>query len=251
MIIYPAIDLMARAAVRLRQGDPRWRTAVADDPVAVARRWVDEGATWLHVVDLDGALAGAPRHLDLVGQICRAVPVPVQAGGGLRTMADLRALFDAGAARAILGTAALAGPLLREATSTFGDRIAVALDARDGRLAVEGWQRDLPLPVAEAARALAEAGVARLIYTDTRRDGTLAGPDLEGLRALVAAAPVPVILSGGIATVEDLRAAARAGAEGAIVGLALYAGRIRLADAMAAGRPGDPGRPTTAERLPG
>jgi len=234
MIIYPAIDLMSDSAVRLRQGDPGRRIAVGDDPVALARRWAAEGARWLHLVDLDGAMAGAPRHLDLVRRICGAVSIPVQVGGGLRTVADLRAIFEAGAARAILGTAAVAGDLLPEAIAQFGDGIAVALDARGDLVAIEGWQQTSAVPVLEAARSMAKAGVARFIYTDVSRDGMLAGPNLAGLASLIAEVPVPVILSGGIATPDDLRAAAAAGAEGAVVGRALYDGRIRLDEALRA-----------------
>jgi phosphoribosylformimino-5-aminoimidazole carboxamide ribotide isomerase len=234
MTIYPAIDLMDESAVRLRQGDPLRRIPVGGDPVAVARRWASEGAPWLHVVDLDGALAGAPRHLDLVERICRLVSTPVQVGGGLRTLVDLRVVFAAGASRAILGTAAFARDLLRTALAEFGDRIAVALDARDGLVAIEGWRQTSAIPVLEAAQTLEQAGVRRFIYTDVARDGMLAGPDLAGLLRLLAAVRVPVILSGGIATIDDLRAAAVAGAEGAIVGRALYDGRIVLADAFRA-----------------
>jgi phosphoribosylformimino-5-aminoimidazole carboxamide ribotide isomerase len=209
---------------------------VGSDPVALARRWAAEGATWLHVVDLDGALDGTPRHLDLVGRICRAVAAAVQLGGGLRTMADLHAAFAAGAARAVLGTAALAPDLLAAAVAEFGDRIAVALDARDGRIAVAGWQRTSAVPVLDAARHLGAARVARVIYTDISRDGMLAGPNVDGLRRLVSAAAMPVIASGGIAAIADLRAAQAAGAEGAIVGRALYDRRFGLTEALAAVR---------------
>lgn len=234
MIIFPAIDLMAEGAVRLKQGDPTRRIAVGDDPVALACRWADEGARWLHVVDLDGAMAGVPRHLSVVERICRAVTIPVQVGGGLRTVSDVRAVYDAGAARAILGTAAFSGDLLAAAVDEFGDRIAVALDVRDGLVAVEGWQRTSALSALDAARQLAGAGVVRLIYTDVRRDGMLSGPNLVGLRSLISAVTVPVILSGGMTTTDDLRAAAATGAEGAIVGRAFYEGRLLLADALAA-----------------
>ncbi len=234
MIVYPAIDLMAEGAVRLRQGDPGRRIAVGDDPVALARRWAAEGARWLHLVDLDGALTGAPRHLDLVGRICRAVSIPVQVGGGLRTLADLRSAFAAGAARAILGTAAIEGDLLPAALAEFGDRLAVALDARDGLIAIEGWQHTSSVPALDAARAFEQAGVVRLIYTDVAHDGMLAGPNLAGLRSLLEAVRVPVILAGGVASTDDLRAAAAAGAEGAVIGRALYDGRIALVDALRA-----------------
>ncbi len=232
MIVYAAIDLRRGRAVRLRQGDVAREDVFADDPVAVARRWAAEGAPWLHVVDLDGALAGAPRHLDVVGRICRAVVIPVQVGGGLRRLDDVEAVLAAGAARAVLGTAALAGPLLRESVRRFGDRIAVALDARRGAVAVQGWQAVTDMPVVEAARRVVAAGTPRLIYTDVARDGMLAGPDLDGLVALVRAVAVPVVLAGGVTTPDDVRAAAAAGAEGVVVGRALYEGRLRLADVV-------------------
>lgn len=234
MTIYPAIDLLDARAVRLRQGDPARVTTFGDDPVAVARGWVDQGAAWLHVVDLDGALSGAPRHLALIERICRTVPVPVQVGGGLRTAQDLEAVFDAGAARAILGTAALDAATLSEAVSGFGQRIAVALDARDGLVAIHGWQDTASLSVVDAARMLAASGVSRFVYTNIARDGMLSGPDLIGLAALRAVIDTPVVLSGGITSERDVGAAARAGAEGAVIGRALYDGRLSLRDAMRA-----------------
>lgn len=233
MIVYPAIDLMAERTVRLRQGDPSRRTEVGGDAVAVAQRWEREGARWLHVVDLDGAMRGAPRQLDLVGRICRTVTIPVQVGGGLRTLDDLRAVFDAGAARAIIGTAAFTGDLAAGAADRFGDRIVVALDARDGMIVIEGWTRTSAVPMLDATRPLVAAGVARFIYTDVTRDGMLDGPNLDGLQRLVAAAGAPVIASGGITTVDDLHSVAAAGAEGVIIGRALYDGRLSLAEALA------------------
>jgi phosphoribosylformimino-5-aminoimidazole carboxamide ribotide isomerase len=232
VIVYAAIDLRRGRAVRLRQGDFAREDVFADDPVAVAQRWAAEGAPWLHVVDLDGALAGAPRHLDVIGRICRAVAIPVQAGGGLRRLEDVEAVLAAGAARAVLGTGALAGPLVRESVRRFGDRIAVALDARRGAVAVRGWQAVTDVPVLEAARRVVAAGAPRLIYTDVARDGMLVGPDLEGLVALVRAVAVPVVLAGGVTTLDDIRAADAAGAEGVVVGRALYDGRLRLADVV-------------------
>jgi phosphoribosylformimino-5-aminoimidazole carboxamide ribotide isomerase len=236
MIVYPAIDLLGGQVVRLRQGDPSQPTTVGTDAVAIARRWEREGARWLHVVDLDAALKGRPHHLELVRRICRAVNIPVQVGGGVRTLDDASTLFGAGAARVIIGTAALTGPLAAQAAARFGDRLAVALDVRDGLLVIEGWQRRPAVPVSplDAARALAAAGVARFIYTDVAKDGMLAGPNLEGLRHLVATVGAPVIASGGVATVEDLRAVRAAGAEGAIIGRALYDGRLPFAEALAA-----------------
>lgn len=235
MTIYPAIDLLDARAVRLQQGDPARATPFGEDPVAVARGWVDQGAVWLHVVDLDGALLGSPRHLTLIERICRAVAAPVQVGGGLRTLADLDAVFRAGAARAILGTAALDPDILPAALDRFGERVAVALDAQDGLVAIHGWQDTAALAVVDAAQMLATAGVTRFVYTNIARDGMLGGPDLTGLVSLRAVVSVPVVLSGGIASERDVEAAARAGAEGVIIGRALYDGRLSLRDAMRAG----------------
>ncbi len=235
MTIYPAIDMLDGQTVRLRQGDPRRRVVVAADPVAAAARWEADGAAWLHVVDLDGALTGAPRHLDVVAAICGRVRIPVQLGGGLRTMADVDAAFQTGASRIILGTAALTGHLLEEAVRGYGDRIAVALDTRDGRVVMNGWQTASPVRVLEAAALLVERGARRLIHTDVRRDGMLAGPDVAGLAALIGQVTVPVIASGGIRSAADLRALAGAGAEGAIIGRALYDGRLTLRGALSAG----------------
>ncbi|MGH2375304.1 MAG: 1-(5-phosphoribosyl)-5-[(5-phosphoribosylamino)methylideneamino]imidazole-4-carboxamide isomerase [bacterium] len=232
MIVYPAIDLMGGQAVRLRQGDVSRRTDVGGNPVALARRWADEGARWLHVVDLDGAREGSPRHLATIERICADVPIPVQVGGGLRSLADLRAAFGVGAARAILGTAAIAGALLPRALEEFGERIAVAVDVREDRVAIEGWQSTAALSALDAAQRLVEAGTPRLIYTDVARDGMLSGPDLTGLAALIAHIRVPVILSGGVASPADVAAAAAAGAEGVIIGRALYEGRLSLAEAL-------------------
>ncbi|MBM3469830.1 MAG: 1-(5-phosphoribosyl)-5-((5-phosphoribosylamino)methylideneamino)imidazole-4-carboxamide isomerase [Armatimonadetes bacterium] len=244
MTVYPAIDLLAGRAVRLQQGDPARQIVVADDPVGLARRWEAEGARWLHLVDLDGAFTGRPCHLDLVGRICGGVGIPVQIGGGLRTMADLDLAFEAGAARAVLGTAALGasdlvaaapvGGLLAEALARFTDRIVVALDARDGVVVTEGWQHASGASVVETARRLAAAGVSRFVYTDVASDGMLAGPNMSGLSAVMAASRVPVVLSGGISTLDHLRATAAAGAEGAIVGRAFYDGRFTLAEAVVA-----------------
>lgn len=234
MTIYPAIDLMAGRAVRLRQGAFDHRLDVDAEPIEAARRWQNEGAQWLHVVDLDGALTGQPRHRDVVLAICRAVQIPVQVGGGLRTMADIDAAFAAGAARVVLSTAALAGDLFSQAVGRYGEGVAVALDVRDGLVVTEGWQKTGTTGLHTAAALLMEQGARRFIYTDVRRDGMLAGPDLAGLAALIARVNVPVVVSGGIRSVADLRAAAQAGAEGAIIGRALYDGRLTLRDALGA-----------------
>ncbi len=232
MIVYPAIDLLDGRAVRLQQGDVSRRIDAGRDPIALARHWAGEGAPWLHVVDLDGAREGSPRHLATIERICTEVPIPVQVGGGLRTIADLRAVFEIGAARAIVGTAAVAGALLPRALEEFGDWIAVALDVHGDRVAIEGWQSNAALSVLDAAHKLVETGAPRLIYTDVARDGMLSGPDLSGVARLIAQVGVPVILSGGVASPADVLAAVAAGAEGVIIGRALYEGRLSLPEAL-------------------
>lgn len=238
MLVLPAIDIRGGRAVRLIQGDRGRERRYDDDPAGVARRWTAAGASWLHVVDLDGAFAGRPGNPDAVGRILAASPVPVQVGGGVRDLAAIERLLTAGAARVILGTAAVrdAG-LLREACGRFGDRVAAALDARDGRVVTEGWTETSDLTVGEAAARVVEAGVRRIVYTDTQRDGLMGGPDPAALEGVLAAVRVPVILAGGVASADDVRRLRRfeaAGLEGVVVGRALYEGSVRLEDLLAA-----------------
>ena len=237
MILYPAIDIRGGRCVRLIEGDFARETAYDADPSAAARRWVEAGAEWLHVVDLDGAVEGTPINRDAVQGIRTAVAVPVQLGGGLRTLADLENAFAAGIDRAILGTVALRDPeLVISAVARWGDRIAVALDARDGRLATDGWIGQSEARAVDVAQKLERAKVRHFIFTDISRDGTLSGPNLESLGELVHAVNADVIASGGISSVEDIGAAARAGATGAIIGRALYDGRFDLSEAIATTR---------------
>ncbi|MDR7416812.1 MAG: 1-(5-phosphoribosyl)-5-[(5-phosphoribosylamino)methylideneamino]imidazole-4-carboxamide isomerase [Armatimonadota bacterium] len=235
MVILPAVDLLEGRVVRLRQGDYRQATVYGEDPVDVARRWRAEGAEWLHVVDLDGARGGRPRHLAVVARIA-AEGVRVQFGGGLRREEDLVRAFEAGVARAVLGTAALRDlRWLEQMTARFGDRIAVALDVRGDRVMVEGWQEEARLPFREAAVRCLEAGARRLVVTDVGTDGMLAGPNLELFREAMALG-VPVLASGGIRNLEDLRALRRLGVEGAIVGRAIYEGTLSVSEALQAAR---------------
>ena len=237
MIVYPAIDIRGGRCVRLVEGDFARETAFDADPVDAARRWADRGAAWLHVVDLDGAVAGEPVSLDAVGRIRAAIDLPIQLGGGLRTIDHLAAVFDLGVDRAILGTAALRSRALVEAgVDRWGERIAVGLDARDGKLAANGWLDQTEVQARDAARSLQAAGVRRFVFTDIRRDGTLAGPNLVALRDLIDTLDAAVIASGGIGSLEDVRAVAAAGAEGVIVGRALYDGRIDLDAALKTAR---------------
>lgn len=229
MRLIPAIDLRDNQCVRLEQGDFERDTRYADDPLAVARSFEEHGARWLHLVDLDGARDGAPRHLELLGTLARRTGLRVEFGGGLRDLETIERALAAGAARVVLGTAALESPaLLREACARHGERIVVGLDARDGMVAVRGWIATSSTPAVELARAAIEAGASRLIFTDIATDGMLSGPNLGGLRALIAAVQVPVIASGGVATIEHLVALRDTGAEAAIVGKALYSGALPL-----------------------
>jgi phosphoribosylformimino-5-aminoimidazole carboxamide ribotide isomerase len=235
--LYPAIDIRGGRCVRLIEGDFARETAYDADPTDAARRWVDAGTEWLHVVDLDGAVEGTPVNRDAVKRIRAAVAVPMQLGGGLRTLTDLEDLFAAGIDRAILGTVALRDPeLVISAVARWGDRIAVALDARDGKLATDGWLGQTEARAVEVAQKLATAKVRHFIFTDISRDGTLAGPNLESLGELVQAVEAGVIASGGISSLKDIEAAAQTGASGAIIGRALYDGRIDLAEAITATR---------------
>jgi phosphoribosylformimino-5-aminoimidazole carboxamide ribotide isomerase len=236
VIVYPAIDLRGGRCVRLVEGDFARETVYDADPAEAARRWVAEGTEWLHVVDLDGAVVGEPVNTEAVQRIRAAVDVPIQLGGGLRLEEHLAAAFDRGVDRVVLGTAALRAPdIVRCAVERWGGQIAVALDARDGRLAADGWLDQTEVPAAEAAMALQRDGVRRFVFTDIRRDGTFRGPNVEALADLVGLLDAEVIASGGVGDRDDVVRVAAAGAAGVIVGRALYDGRLRLADALAAG----------------
>jgi len=236
--VIPAIDLLGGACVRLEQGRYDAATVYARDPAEMARRFAAHPVRRLHVVDLDGAKAGAPVNTDAVRAIADAVaPLPVQLGGGLRTLEAVETALATGVDRVVLGTVALRDPaLVRAAAARFPGRIVVGLDAKDGRVAVEGWLETGEAMVADVARRFEDAGVAALVHTDIARDGMLAGPNLEATLALADAVAIPVILSGGVASEDDLlRAAgcAARGLAGAIVGRALYTGAVDLGRALA------------------
>jgi phosphoribosylformimino-5-aminoimidazole carboxamide ribotide isomerase len=236
LTIYPAIDLKGGTCVRLKRGDMAQATVYGDDPAAQARAWQAAGFRWLHVVDLDGAFAGTPVNHDAVAAILGAVTIPVQLGGGIRDMAGIERWLEAGVTRVILGSAAAKQPaLVHEACRAHPGRIAVGIDARDGRVAVEGWAETSTLGVVEMAQRFEHAGVAAIIYTDIARDGMLGGLDLAGTVALASQVATPVIASGGVGSLEDLAAlrdAATAGIEGVIIGTALYDGRVDPAAAL-------------------
>lgn len=233
MLVIPAIDLQAGHCVRLVQGDFARAWDFSDDPAAVARCWQSAGARWLHVVDLDGAREGAPSNLEAIKLICRASDIPIEVGGGLRTLESVAGLFNLGIQRAILGTAALKErSFLRTCLDRWGERIAVAIDVRNGLVATNGWMETSATPALILARELDADGVARFIYTDIQRDGMLSGPNLSSLAQLLQVVQRPIIASGGVASLADLRALAALGVEGVIVGRALYTGEIQLPEAV-------------------
>jgi phosphoribosylformimino-5-aminoimidazole carboxamide ribotide isomerase len=233
VIVLPAIDLLSGRVVRLRQGDFRTPTMYAEDPVEVARTWMRQGAQWVHVVDLDGARTGRPHHLAVVERIA-AEGVRVQLGGGLRDEETIAQALRRGASRVVVGTVALRDlALLARLCARFNERIAVALDVRDGQVTVAGWREEEPVTLEQAAEQVLEAGVGRFVVTDVRADGMLRGPNLDLYRRAVALG-VPVIASGGIRDLADIAALREVGVEGVIVGRALYEGIIPLTQALAA-----------------
>ena len=228
--VLPAVDVLGDETVRLDQGSYDRVTVRAGDPAERVRAFAEAGARLLHVVDLDGARAGRIRPQLVARLVEAAAPAALQVSGGVRSPAHVEALLAAGAERVVVGTAAFAAPgALGEYGGSFGDRLVVAVDVRDGRVAVEGWLRQTGLTAEDAAARCAGAGVARLLCTAVERDGTLGGPDLGLLRRVVAASGLPVLAAGGIASEDDLRAVAEAGCEGAVVGRALLDGRLSLA----------------------
>ena len=229
--IFPAIDVLAGRVVRLAEGDPERVTVEGGDPVDAAARFADGGASWLHLVDLDGALSAEPS-LELVRRVVDAAAIPVQVGGGYRTLPRIEAALEAGATRVMVGTAALDQAFLQEAVALFEERLVVAVDARDGRVAVDGWTRAADLGPAELARRCRDEGVGRLLVTSTQRDGSLAGPDLPLLREVRDASDLPVLAAGGIASLDDLESIRELGCEGAVVGSALWRDRFTLAQAV-------------------
>jgi phosphoribosylformimino-5-aminoimidazole carboxamide ribotide isomerase len=238
LILFPAIDIRDGKAVRLIQGDYKQETAYDDDPVVAARRWVDGGARWLHVVDLDGARSGEPVNLEHVRRIVASVNVPVQLGGGLRDSKKVEEAISSGAERVILGTAAVRDPEMAEAiAAAHGDRVVASVDSRSGKVAAEGWTEASELGTAEVIAELVRRGLRRFIYTPVDVDGLMDGPDLDSLREVAAATEGELIYSGGVGSLDDLRAIGDLGldnVEGVIVGRALYEHRFTVAEARAA-----------------
>ncbi len=237
MIIFPAIDIKNGLCVRLMQGDPERVTVYGRDPVAVARRWEEAGAQWLHVVDLDGAFSQAPINHEVIARMVKAVSIPVQVGGGIRRQATIEDYLTSGVERVILGTAALREPrVLEEACRSFPRRIALGIDARDGQVAIEGWTETTGTDAVSLVRSLSHLELAAVIYTDIHRDGMQSGVNVQATHTLLEATELPVIASGGVATLEDIEALLPLiplGLLGVITGRAIYNGTLVLREALA------------------
>ena len=236
MQIFPAIDLRGGQCVRLRQGDYAQETVFGDDPADMARRWVDQGATYLHLVDLDGAKEGHPVNGDSVRRIVAAAGVPCQLGGGMRTEDHVTEALNWGVSRVVIGTRALKEPgWLQGLSRRFPGKIVLGIDARQGQVATDGWLNVSQVAALDLARQCAAWPLAAIVYTDISRDGMLEGPNLTALAEMAAAVQLPIIASGGVATLEDVRRLARLNLAGCIVGRALYEDKIKLADAIREG----------------
>lgn len=236
LTLYPAIDLKDGQCVRLLRGDMKQATIFGDNPASQAKRFEQAGFSWLHLVDLNGAFQGQPVNAVAVKSILGAVTLPVQLGGGIRSMAQIEGWLEAGIRRVILGTIALTDPaLVKQACKAFPGQVAVGIDARDGLVAVEGWAKKSNVRALDLAKEFEDAGVAAIIYTDIARDGAMEGPNLDETVALAESISTPVILSGGISRVEDLiaaRAHTGIGIDGVIIGRALYEGTINPLEAL-------------------
>lgn len=229
MIIYPAIDIRGGKAVRLIEGDFERETTFDSDPLDAALRWESAGSKWIHIVDLDGARSGTGANREAVGRIREKVSCKLQLGGGVRSLTTIQELLSLGIDRVVLGSIAVSDPaVVRDAVAAYGDRIAVGLDARDGKLATSGWEIQTDADAYDVARAMGDVGVGHIIFTDIRRDGTLAGPNFDALRTMVACTEANVIASGGVGTACDVSDLAGTGISGVIIGRALYDGRIDL-----------------------
>jgi len=241
VIVFPAIDILGGRAVRLAQGDYERVTVYNEDPVAQARSFAEQGAEWIHVVDLDGARDGTPGNIEVVERLAREVGLPVQNGGGIRTLGTMQRLADAGVTRMVLGTKLATDPgFVRDAISRFGPEGVVAgIDARDGMVAVEGWREGTSTPAADLVAELRDLGVRHLVYTDISRDGMRTGVNVDAYEIIAETAGFPVIASGGVSTLDDFRELAALGpdtVEGAITGRALYEGAFKLKHAIRAAR---------------
>lgn len=237
MRIYPAIDIQDGKCVRLFKGSFSDVTVYGDDPVEMAKKWESQGGEFLHVVDLDGARYGQGKNAELVRKICMALQIPVQTGGGIRTMEDIESRLSCGVSRVIIGTKAVRDEdFVKEAVGRFGEKIVIGIDAKDGFAATEGWEEVSGFRAVELAKKMSALGVSGFVYTDIATDGTLAGPNVPAMREMAESVPANVIASGGIGSYEHIRALRPTGVEGVIVGRALYTGNVSLSEAIRIGK---------------
>ncbi len=233
MQIYPAIDIKNGQCVRLRQGRFDNMTVYGDDPMKVAEKWVKSGATYLHIVDLDGARLGTSYNHEIIRQIAEHFHVPVQTGGGVRNMRDIEDKLSLGVSRVILGTVAVKNPeLVRDAVKVYGNKIAVGIDAVNGRVAIKGWEEVSQVSAIDLCRKMRDYGVKTIVYTDISKDGMMSGPNIEATREIINATGVNIIASGGITTMMDLESVEAIGAHGTIIGKALYQGELKLSNVI-------------------
>ena len=237
MKIYPAIDIKDGKCVRLLRGSFDDVTVYGDNPAEMARKWESLGGEYIHVVDLDGALKGHGVNAEAIKEICKAVNVPVQTGGGIRSISDIEAKLECGISRVIIGTKAVSdAEFVKDAVKRYGDKIVIGIDAKDGMVAIEGWEKTSEYQAVEFAKKMEEIGVKTIIYTDIATDGTLMGPNVDAMREMVNNTNMDIIASGGIGNIEHIKALIPTGVEGVITGRALYTGNINLCDAIKAGK---------------
>lgn len=233
MRIYPAIDIKDGNCVRLLQGKFSDLTVYGDNPSEMAKKWESLGGEYIHVVDLDGALKGHGVNAEKISEICKSVNVPVQTGGGIRTMADIEAKLNCGISRVIIGTKAVSNPeFIKEAVEKYGDKIVIGIDAKDGMVAVEGWEKTSDFTAVEFAKKMVLLGVKTIVYTDIATDGTLAGPNVHAMREMASSVDADIIASGGIGNIEHILSLKDTGVEGVIVGRALYTNNVDLEEAV-------------------
>lgn len=233
MRIYPAIDIKDGKCVRLLRGNFNDVTVYGDNPAQMAKKWEALGGEYIHVVDLDGALKGHGVNAEVIKEICNSVSVPVQTGGGIRTMADIEAKLSCGISRVIIGTKAVSdAEFVKEAVKKYGDKIVIGIDAKDGMVAIEGWEKTSEFTAVEFGKKMADLGVKTIIYTDIATDGTLMGPNVAAMAEMVKATGIDIIASGGIGTVEHIKSLIPTGVEGVICGRALYTGDVKLDEAI-------------------
>lgn len=233
MRIYPAIDIKDGKCVRLLKGEFDKVTVFGDDPVEMALKWEKQGGEFIHVVDLDGAVKGHGVNAEIIKKICQSVSVPVQTGGGIRTMEDIEAKLACGINRVIIGTKAVSdADFVKRAVEKYGDRIVIGIDAKDGMVAVEGWEKTSDFKAVEFAQKMEEIGVKTIVYTDIATDGTLAGPNIDAMREMAENTSMDIIASGGVGSLEHIKSLVPTGVEGVIVGRAIYTGNVDLAEAV-------------------